>query len=625
MSALTGSRPPIIPLRDFFRNPEKTAFKISPDGRYVSHMEPFGPEGEQRLNVFVQKREELASDSGAAPLQVTNETARDIGGHWWKNDHRIVYTRDFGGDENYHLFAVDRDGKNNRDLTPFEGVRVEVVDELIEIENEILIRMNRRDAAAFDVFRLNVETGAMQLIAENPGPITRWITDHNGKVRVAQRSDGVNNTLLYRDTEQDEFREIVTTHFKESLDPMFFTFDNKDLYVMSNIGRDKLAIVTYNVEHAREMEVVFEHPEVDVEGVAFSKKRKVLTVISYTTWKQQLQYFDKEMEQLYASLNKRLPNYEIAIVDHTRDERTFIVRTYSDRSLGAFYLYDSDRDELQMLAQVSPWLDEQHLAPMTPVTFQSRDGLTIHGYLTLPVGRSDKNLPVVVNPHGGPWHRDRWMYNPEVQFLANRGYAVFQINFRGSTGYGRKFWEASFKQWGRAMQDDVTDGVRWLTARGIADNERIAIYGGSYGGYCTLAGVTFTPELYACGIDYVGVSNLFTFMRTIPPYWKPFLESMYQMVGDPEKDQEMLRAASPVFHVERIKAPLLVIQGAKDPRVNIDESDQIVRALEARGVPVQYIVKDNEGHGFRNEENRFEVYDAIERFLQQHLGTDARD
>src|ERR1051325_142726 len=251
MSELTRTRPPEIPLRDFFRNPEKTAFKISPDGRYVSHMEPFGPEGEQRLNVFVQKRDELGKST---PLRVTNETARDIGGHWWKNDHRIVYMRDFGGDENYHLFAVDRDGKNNRDLTPFEDVRVEVVDELIEIENEILIRMNRRDAAAFDVYRLNVETGAMQLVVENPGPITRWITDHSGKVRAAQRSDGVNNTLLYRDTEQDEFREIITTHFKESLDPGFFTFDDKNLYALSNLGRDKQALVTFDVEHAREME-----------------------------------------------------------------------------------------------------------------------------------------------------------------------------------------------------------------------------------------------------------------------------------------------------------------------------------------------------------------------------------
>ncbi|HEX5317017.1 MAG TPA: S9 family peptidase, partial [Candidatus Kapabacteria bacterium] len=254
-----------------------------------------------------------------------------------------------------------------------------------------------------------------------------------------------------------------------------------------------------------------------------------------------------------------------------------------------------------------------------PITFESRDGLMIHGYLTLPVGKPAKNLPVVVNPHGGPWVRDRWTYNPEVQFLANRGYAVLQVNYRGSTGYGRKFWEASFKQWGRKMQDDVSDGVLWLIKEGIADPKRVAIYGGSYGGYCTLAGLTFSPELYACGIDYVGVSNLFTFMQTIPPYWKPFLESMYEMVGHPEKDKEMLAAASPVYHVDKIRAPLMVAQGAKDPRVNIEESNQIVDALRKRGIDVPYLVKENEGHGFRNEENRFEMYEAMEGFLGRHL------
>lgn len=256
---------------------------------------------------------------------------------------------------------------------------------------------------------------------------------------------------------------------------------------------------------------------------------------------------------------------------------------------------------------------------MKPISFTSRDNLTIHGYLTVPKGKEAKNLPVVVNPHGGPWYRDAWGFNPEVQFLASRGYAVLQINFRGSTGYGRRFWEASFKQWGKQMQDDITDGVRWLIEQGIADPASVAIYGASYGGYATLAGLAFTPDLYACGVDYVGVSNLFTFMKTIPPYWKPYLEMMYEMVGDPEKDKTEMEATSPAFHVERIKAPLLVIQGAKDPRVNIAESNQIVEALKKRGVGVEYIVKENEGHGFANEENRFVVYEAMEQFLKKHL------
>ena len=256
---------------------------------------------------------------------------------------------------------------------------------------------------------------------------------------------------------------------------------------------------------------------------------------------------------------------------------------------------------------------------MKPISYTSRDGLTINGYLTLPKGVAAKNLPVVINPHGGPWARDAWRFNPEVQFLANRGYAVFQMNFRGSTGYGRKFWEASFKQWGKTMQDDVTDGVQWLIKEGVADPKRVAIYGGSYGGYTTLAGIAFTPDLYAAAVDYVGVSNLFTFMNTIPPYWKPFLDMFQEMVGDPVKDKDLLTATSPALHADKIKTPLFVAQGAKDPRVNIAESDQMVEALKKRGVTVEYMVKDNEGHGFRNEENRFEFYEAMEKFLSKHI------
>lgn len=603
---------PTIPLRDFFRNPEKTNFRISPDGRFISHTEPY----ERRMNIFVEPRGEIGTGKA---VRVTSETARDINAYWWKNDNCIVYMRDFDGDENYHLFATNRDGSSQRDLTPFPGVKADIVDDLEEIEGEMLISMNKRNPEFFDVYRIDVVTGAMRLVAENPGNVVQWVTDHQGAVRIGIVSDGVNTTYLYRDRENEQFREALTIQFKESLSPLFFTFDNKAVYALSNLGRDRSAVIKYDMAKARELEVLYEHPEVDIEGLSYSRKRKVLTQISYTTWKQQREFLDERTRVLFDRLMAKLPNYEITIVDHTKNEETFIVRTYSDRSLGAFYLYDFEKDELHKLANISPWLKETNLAPMKPITFESRDGLMIHGYLTLPVGKPAKNLPVVVNPHGGPWVRDRWTYNPEVQFLANRGYAVLQVNYRGSTGYGRKFWEASFKQWGRKMQDDVSDGVLWLIKEGIADPKRVAIYGGSYGGYCTLAGLTFSPELYACGIDYVGVSNLFTFMQTIPPYWKPFLESMYEMVGHPEKDKEMLAAASPVYHVDKIRAPLMVAQGAKDPRVNIEESNQIVDALRKRGIDVPYLVKENEGHGFRNEENRFEMYEAMEGFLGKHL------
>jgi dipeptidyl aminopeptidase/acylaminoacyl peptidase len=311
-----------------------------------------------------------------------------------------------------------------------------------------------------------------------------------------------------------------------------------------------------------------------------------------------------------------------------KKEDVFIIRTYSDRSLGAYYIYDKNTDKLDKIVEVSPWIDENEMAKVYPISYQSRDGLTIAGYLTLPKGytmETAKNLPVVVNPHGGPWARDGWGFNPEVQFLANRGYAVLQMNFRGSTGYGKKFWEASFKKWGLEMQDDITDGTLWLIEKGIADPDRIAIYGGSYGGYATLMGLVKEPELYAAGVDYVGVSNMFTFMKTIPPYWEPLLDMFYEMVGNPVTDSLALRAVSPVFHTDKIVAPLFVAQGRNDPRVNVDESDQMVEAMQARGVTVEYLVKDNEGHGFRNEENRFEFYRAMEQFLNSTMGDKATE
>ncbi|EWM48996.1 alpha/beta hydrolase fold family protein [Bordetella holmesii 70147] len=366
-------------------------------------------------------------------------------------------------------------------------------------------------------------------------------------------------------------------------------------------------------------EKIFEADTVDLDGAGFSRKRKVLTLAAYQTDKPQYRFFDDETRQLFDKLKRHLPGYEFALQSWNHAEDTFIVAAYNDRTAGVRYLYDANHDKLHELAVINPALPEADMATVKPIQYTSRDGLTIHGYLTLPKGRDPKNLACIVNPHGGPWARDGWGYNPEVQFLANRGFCILQMNFRGSTGYGRKFWEASFGQWGLAMQDDITDGVRWLIDQGIADPKRIGIYGGSYGGYATLAGITFTPDLYAAAVDYVGVSNLFTFMQTIPPYWKPMLAKMQDMVGDPERDKARLTATSPALHVDRIKTPLFIAQGAKDPRVNKAESDQVVQALRARGVEVEYMVKDNEGHGFHNEENKFEFYSAMEKFFVDHL------
>lgn len=604
---------PLIPLEDFFRNPEKTYFQISPDGKYFSFFAPY----ENRMNIFVQR---VGSEKAT---RLTGETDRDIAGYFWAGNDRILYLRDAGGDENFALYVVDRNGKNQKCLTCFEKVRTQIIDDLEEIPDEVIIGLNKRNAMVFDPYRLNIVTGEMQMLAENPGNIQGWMTDHEGRLRVATAIvDGVNVQLLYRDDESQEFSPVITTSFRESLSPVFFDFENKNIYALSNLGRDKSAVVLFDPVSGQETEVLYANDDYDVSGLYYSKKRKVITSASFTSWKRERQFFDEMTRDLFIRLEKDLGDYELGISASNKDEDVFIVRTYSDRSLGTYYVYDVKNDKLEKIHEVSPWLDEMVMARMYPVQYSARDGLLINGYLTLPQGldpETAKGLPVIINVHGGPWARDSWGFNPEVQFLANRGYAVLQINFRGSTGYGREFWEKSFKQWGLSMQNDITDGVYWLINRGIADKDRVAIYGGSYGGYATLQGIVVTPTLYAAAVDYVGVSNLFTFMKTIPPYWKPLLDMMYEMVGNPETDQVQFEATSPALNADKIMTPLFVAQGANDPRVNIDESDQIVKALKERGIAVEYLVKDNEGHGFRNEENRFDFYRAMEAFLATHL------
>jgi len=601
---------PLIPMENFFRNPQKIGFSLSPDGTYLAYLQSW----ENRLNIHVQKIDEEKH------LRITGATQRDIAGYLWANDSRIVYAQDDAGDENFTLYAVDIDGTNLKKLTPFEEVRVMLVDDLENNPDEMLITMNKRDKRFFDVYRININNGEMNMIAENPGNIVGWLTDHEGKLRLATTSDGVNTSILYREEENESFKTIITTSFKETIAPLFFTFDDQYLYVSSNINRDKRAIFKYDVANAEFLEKIYEHPEVDVTSLLRSKKKKKITGVSYFTDKKSYDFFDAERKELQDELDRRLPGYEVVIADRSKDETKLVIVTYSDKVLEAYYFYDLNTGEFRKIAEISPWLQEENMADMEPIQYISRDGLTIHGYLTLPKGLPARNLPVVIHPHGGPWARDFWGYNPEVQFLANRGYAVLQMNFRGSTGYGRHFWELGFKEWGKTMQDDITDGVLWLIEEGIADPERIGIYGGSYGGYATLAGLTFTPELYACGVDYVGVSNILSWFEAIPPYWEPLREMFYEMVGHPEKDRELLEAASPFFHADKIQVPLFIAQGANDPRVPQAESDQMVEALKERGIEVPYMVKDNEGHGFANEENRFDFYRAMETFLAEHLG-----
>lgn len=604
----------MISLEDFFRNSDRSGFQISPDGRHISFVAPY----KDRMNIFVRPTD------GGEELQITAETERSIAGYMWADNERLLFMKDTAGDENYRLYGVNLDGTDLRCYTDFPGVRTSIIDDLEDVPHQILIGMNRRNPEVFDPYRLDLQTGELTQLAENPGNWQGWMTDHNGCLRaVTAIVDGVNTQILYRDNDTEEFRPVLTTNFKEEVAFLDFTADNSLVYAATNLGRDKIALVLMDPATCEEKEFLFEHPKYDVAGIAYSRRRgKLLTVFCSGHKDPVRHYFDSDEKALRNRIKAHFPHHKVGVADTDKAEENLLLYVGSDRTRGAYYFYNVQEDKPRLLAETAPWLREEDLVEMHPVCYTTRDGLEIEAYLSLPHGYTPdtaKGLPTIINPHGGPWARDKWGFSSETQFLCNRGYAVFQMNFRGSTGYGRRFLEAGYKQWGRAMQDDITDGVEWLKARGISDPKRIAIYGGSYGGYATLAGITYTPDLYACAIDYVGVSNLLTFMQTIPPYWKPMLEMMYEQVGDPVRDREMLEACSPALHADRIVAPLFIAQGANDPRVNKAESDQMVAALRARGVEVEYMVKENEGHGFHNQENRFDFYRAMERFLARHL------
>lgn len=606
-----------LPIEDFFRQPEKTRYSISPDGKHFSWLQPW-KEGKGRMNVMVAD-----IDSPDEGRRITGVTERDIGDYGWVSDHHIMYATDSGGDENFHLYLKDiNDDKEPVDVTPFKGVRAMVADWLREDPDHILVAMNKDNPQVFDIYKLDLNTHKLDLVAKNPGNITNWGTDHEGVVRLAWETNGVDITMLYRDKEGEEFKPLMTSNFEVENSVVGFTPDNKKLYFISDEGRDKPAL--YELDpHTKSKTLIFETDKAwgGIGGIFWSDKRKKLTGCWWQNDKQERHYFDDQAKKLFEDLKALRPDREVSIVDRDREETKYIVALWNDRDPGSYWFYDTEKPgELKKLAEVYPWLPTDRMAEMKPVSYKARDGRLIRGYLTVPKDSDGKNLPLVVNPHGGPEARDYWTFNPEVQMLANRGIAVFQPNYRVSTGFGRDFWKAGFKQWGQAQQDDITDGVKYLIEQGIADPKRIAIYGASYGGYATLMGLIKTPELYCCGVDYVGVSDITTLLDSVPEYWKPMREMMKTTIGDPDKDAAMLKEYSPIYHADKIVAPLFIAQGANDPRVIKKQSDDMVAAMKARGVEVEYMVKDNEGHGFHNEENRMDFYRHMVPFLEKHLG-----
>lgn len=611
---------PLLDREVFFGDPEIAKARLSPSGSHIAFLKPF----QNILNIWVKKTE----DPFSAARPVTCSTTRPIQTYSWSRDGKyILFPQDVGGDENFHLWAANpycEDRPSCRDLTPYDGVRAELFSLPKQAPDIVYVGLNDRDSRYHDVYRIDLASAKRTLIQQNDKEISDWIFDLSGTLRLGVRATDDGGAQILK-VEANEMPILWTCSHDETVRPFCFHKDGQRLYMATDKGTEvDLARLMLLDVSTGETEVIEEDPEgeVDFEDPIFSLASDELVATSYVGDRQRIYFKNKDWENDYQYLRSSLPDGEICLTSSTIDESLWTVCLRSDVDPETSYLYNRKDHTLTFLYKARPSLPSEHLSAMTPITYTSRDGLTIHAYLTIPSGAKPHSLPLVVFPHGGPWTRDTWGYNSYTQLLSNRGYAVLQMNFRGSAGYGKKFLNAGNKQWGDAMQNDITDGVLFLVNQGIVDPKKVAIYGGSYGGYATLAGLAFTPDLYAAGISYVGPSNLITLLNTFPPYWESGKSLFYERVGNPENSEDRLRLErqSPLFSARNITAPLLVVQGANDPRVKKAESDQIVVALRELGREVEYIVAPDEGHGFASVKNRMAFAVAAERFLAKHLG-----
>jgi dipeptidyl aminopeptidase/acylaminoacyl peptidase len=605
--------PPLIPRDVLFGNPERTSPRLSPDGKRLAWL---APDKNNVLQVWVKT---IGKEDDKI---VTADKKRGIRIHFWAEDNRtLLYMQDTDGDENFHVYGVDLVSGNVRDYTPLQGVRAGVVALDEKFPNEILVQMNARTRETFDVYRLNLETGALVPDTENPGDVVGWLADDNMQVRLGQVSTPDGGTeIRVRDDVKSPWRSWMKVGPVENLGAHDFTKDGKSVFIESSIGSDTARVLERNLATGAE-KLIAHSPEVDNGEVMIHPKRKVVEAVSFEPGRRQWKVIDPAVQADFDALAK-VHDGDFSVVSRDRADQTWLVAYTSDRGPLRFYSWDRPNKKSTFLFTAQPKLENLQLAEMKAVVVPARDGLKLHSYLTLPVGVPSKNLPMVLFVHGGPWARDTWGYNPTAQWFANRGYAVLQVNYRGSSGYGKNFLNAGDKQWGLKMHDDLIDAVDWAIAQGYADPKKVAIFGGSYGGYAALAGVTFTPEKFACAVDIVGPSNIRTLISTIPPYWKPMLAHFSVRVGDinDPKDAELIKNASPLFKADKIVRPLLIGQGANDPRVKQAESEQIVDAITKNGGNVTYVVYPDEGHGFARPENRIDFNARAEAFLAGNLG-----
>jgi len=623
--ALAGlaQQPPVLDRELFFGDPEITTARISPDGKYIAFLKPLNG----TRNIWVKGTEEPFS----AAKPITNDTNRPIREYFWSRDGKyVLFVQDHLGDENFNVYAVNpADAKDAasvpaaRNLTDAKGARAVIFDVPKTDPDVIYIGLNDRDKAWHDLYKFKISSGDRTLLRKNTDRVSQWVFDNAGQLRIALRSEENGNTDFLR-VDPDGLHQIYSCDVFEICQPLHFNKDGKRVYIMTNHGeRDFIRLALLDLASGRE-ELVESDPKnrVDLDNAEFSDLIDDLLATVYNDEKPRYYFRDKSIEADYKLVRGKLGGKEITPVSKTKDERIWLISAWSDVEPGETYLFNRDTKQLTLEYRIREKLPREDLARMEPIRYESSDGKEVPAYLTLPKGVPAKNLPLIVFPHGGPWGRDEWRFDTFAQFLANRGYAVLQPNFRASTGYGKKFLNAGNLQWGDKMQDDITWGVKYLVAKGTADPKRVGIMGGSYGGYATLAGVAFTPDLYSAAVAIVAPSNLITLLGSIPPYWEAGRMMFYKRMGDPRSPEgkAQLMRQSPLNSAAKIRTPLMIVQGANDPRVNKAESEQIVIALRDRGFPVQYLLAPDEGHGFARPVNNLAMMMASEKFLAERLG-----
>ncbi|MFL6210061.1 MAG: S9 family peptidase [Pyrinomonadaceae bacterium] len=618
--------PPLIDRELMFGNPEISGAQISPDGKFIAFRKPH----KATVNIWVKR----ADEPFAQARLLTNETKRPIRSFYWSRDGKfILFVKDQGGDENFNLYAVNpneqppsgREVPGARNLTNSEKVRTIGYHVPRTEPDAVYVGLNDRDPAWHDLYKVKISTGERTLVRQNTERLTGWLFDNKDQLRLATRSTKSGDKEVLRVDADGTFTKIYSCNVFETCNPIHFSKDNRRVYMISNKGEsvNLVRLVLFDPETGKE-EPVESDPvrRVDLEDAAFSDVTDELLFTLYIDDRQRFYFKDRTFAEDFKFLQKKLPNREISFDSSTSDEMTWLISAGSDTEPGEKYLFDRKSKKLELQYRIREKLPRAALAELKPIRYKSSDGLEIPAYLALPKGLAPKNLPTIILPHGGPWGRDRWGYDSMTQFLANRGYAVLSPNFRGSTGYGKKFLDAGNRQWGDRMQDDLTWGAKYLISVGISDPKRVGIMGASYGGYATLSGVTSTPDLYAAGVAIAAPSNLMTLLEAIPAYWESERTMFYQRMGDPTtaEGRAQLMRQSPQMQADKIKTPLLVVQGANDPRVKKREADQIVIALRDRGFPVEYIVAPDEGHSFARPVNNMAVLALAEKFLAKYLG-----